>query len=335
LSVDIAEQPGFRIQYQNNLGKKEDWWWRSEILWQNLNQTFFFNGEKAEDVKNKFFQMDMQINRNINPLTDYVGFGLNYESTKLKPTINPEISDNIFNLENYHFSNLELNAHYLYNNLNRVFYATSGRLIHAEVARSLYHTVDVNFIDDNIPNVNGKTSGFTKLNFLVEQRLNFKKRFTAVLGASAGFIFLDEVQSDQNSFLSYGIGGKYFLGGNLVRPRKDNYVFKGLHETELFVTQFMMVNLALQVNPFGSVFLTPHFNIASVGYGGFEDYMKTAFSPKGNWQDLYEPSLLMSGGVTASYNSFLGPLDIDISWVNDINKVRVFFSVGIPLNRSN
>ncbi len=335
LSVDVAEQPGFRIQYQNNFGKEKNWWWRSEILWQNLNQTFFFNGEKAEDVKNKFLQMDMQINKNINPLKDYVGFGLNYESTKLKPTIDPEISDNIFDLENYHFSNLELNAHYLYNNLNRVFYATSGRLIRAELARSLYHTVDVNFVDESITDVSGKTSGFTKLNFLAEQRLDFKKRFTAILGASAGFIFLDEVQSDQNSFLSYGIGGKYFLGGNLVRPRKDNYVFKGLHETELFVTQFMMVNLGLQVNPFGSVFLTPHFNIASVGYRGFEDYIKTAFSPKGDWQELHEPSLLMSGGITASYDSFLGPLDLDISWVNDINKVRVFFTVGIPLNRSN
>jgi NTE family protein len=335
LSVDVAEQPGFRIQYQNNFGKEKNWWWRSEILWQNLNQTFFFNGEKAEDVKNKFLQMDMQINKNINPLKDYVGFGLNYESTKLKPTIDPEISDNIFDLENYHFSNLELNAHYLYNNLNRVFYATSGRLIRAELARSLYHTVDVNFVDESITDVSGKTSGFTKLNFLAEQRLDFKKRFTAILGASAGFIFLDEEQSDQNSFLSYGIGGKYFLGGNLVRPRKDNYVFKGLHETELFVTQFMMVNLGLQVNPFGSVFLTPHFNIASVGYRGFEDYIKTAFSPKGDWQELHEPSLLMSGGITASYDSFLGPLDLDISWVNDINKVRVFFTVGIPLNRSN
>jgi NTE family protein len=335
LSVDVAEQPGFRIQYQNNFGKEKNWWWRSEILWQNLNQTFFFNGEKAEDVKNKFFQMDMQINKNINPLKDYVGFGLNYESTKLKPTINPEISDNIFDLEKYHFSNLELNAHYLYNNLNKVFYATNGRFIRVELARSLYHTVDVNFVDESITDVSGKTSGFTKLNFLIEQRLDFKKRFTAILGASAGFIFLDEEQSDQNSFLSYGIGGKYFLGGNLVRPRKDNYVFKGLHETELFVTQFMMVNLGLQVNPFGSVFLTPHFNIASVGYRGFEDYIKTAFSPKGNWQELYESSLLMSGGITASYDSFLGPVDIDISWVNDINKVRIFFTVGIPLNRSN
>jgi len=335
LSADIAEQPGFRVQYQDNFGKKEDWWLRSEVLWQDLNQTFFFNGEKADDIKNKFLQLDLQLNKNINSLRSYTGFGLNYESTKLKPSVDPEFFDNIFNLKNYHFKNIELNAHYHYNSLDNVFYATEGSFLHAELGRSLYHFADIDYIETANPDVSGKTNGFTKLNFLFEQRFNFKKKFTTILGASAGFIFLDDVQSDQISFLKYGIGGKYFLGGNLIRPRKDNYVFKGLHETELFVTQFMMINLGLQVNPFGSVFVTPHFNIASVGYGGFGDYIKTAFTPKGEWQELLEPSLLMSGGITASYDSFLGPVDIDISWVNNINKVRVFFSVGIPLNRSN
>jgi len=335
LSVDIAEQPGFRVQYQDNFSKEEDWWWRSEVLWQNLNQTFFFDGEKADDVKNKFLQLDLQMNKNINSLRSYTGLGLNFESTKLKPSTNPDFYENIFDLKNYHFRNLELNAHFHYNSLDKVFYATEGRFLHAELGRSLYHLVDIDYIDISNSNINGKTNGFTKLNFLFEQRFNYKKKYTAILNASAGFTFLDDKQSDQNSFVEYGIGGKYFLGGNLIRPRKDNYVFKGLHESELFVTQFMMLNIGLQVNPFGSVYITPHFNVASVGYDGFSDYIKTAFTPKGEWQELYEPSLLMSGGVTASYDSFLGPVDIDISWVNNINKVRVFFSVGIPLNRSN
>lgn len=335
LSIDIAEQPGFRVQYQDNFGKNENLWWRSDVLWQNLNQTFFYNGEKADDIRNKFFLLDLQLNKNINSLRSYTGLGLNYGSTKLKPSTNPDLFDNVFNLEKYHFKNLELNAHFHYNSLDKVFYATEGRSLHAELGRSLYHTVDVDYIDISNPDISGKTNGFTKFNFLFEQRLNFQKKYTAILGASAGFTFLDHLQPDQNSFIEYGIGGKYFLGGNLTRPRKDNYVFKGLHETELFVTQFMMLNLGLQVNLFGSVYITPHFNIASVGYEGFNDYIKTAFTPKGEWQQLYETSLLMSGGITASYDSFLGPVDFDVSWVNNISKVRVFFLVGIPLNRSN
>ncbi len=335
LSIDIAEQPGLRIQYQNNFGKGENWWWRSEFLWQDLNQTFYFNGARANDIKNKFFQLDLQINKNIDPLRSYAGFGLNYESTKFRPVADPEVVENIFDLENYVFKNLEVNAHFHYNSLNRVFFSTEGATLQAEVARSVYHDVDVLFIDNIQENVSGYTNGFTKFNFLFEKRLTFKKKFTAVLGASAGFMFLDDVKSDENSFITYGIGGKYFLGGNINRPRKDNFIFNGLHETELFVTQFMMINTALQINPFGSAYIIPHFSVASVGYGGFGDYMKTAFSPKGEWQELYEPSLLMSGGLTTSFDSFIGPLDFDISWVNNINKVRLFFSVGIPLNRSN
>lgn len=73
----------------------------------------------------------------------------------------------------------------------------------------------------------------------------------------------------------------------------------------------------------------------SVGFGDFNDYIKDAFSPKGKWQDAIENSLLMSAGATVTYKSFLGPVNFDVSWVNDINKVRLFFSIGLQFNRSN
>jgi NTE family protein len=44
---------------------------------------------------------------------------------------------------------------------------------------------------------------------------------------------------------------------------------------------------------------------------------------------------LFSAGATASYNSYLGPINLDVSWVNDINKFRIFFSVGMHFNLSN
>ena len=98
----------------------------------------------------------------------------------------------------------------------------------------------------------------------------------------------------------------------------------------------MMLNLGLQMHLTKSLLLTPHFNIASIGNTGFGDYIKDAFTPGGDWQDSGdEASLLMSGGITASYDSFLGPINFDVSFVNKIKKVRVFFGIGIPLNRSN
>jgi len=335
VTLDIAEQPSFRVHYQNNFGKRKEWWWSSEFLGQFLQQKFYYQGLEAEKLDTDFFQIDNEFNKNLNSLSSYVGLGLNFESTSFKPSSKSEINDNIFNLEDYNFKNIEFNIHFDYNTLNRVFFPTEGRFLYAELSRSLYHHVKYIYSEGNGINVDGKTNGFTKLNLNFEQRFNFSKKITGILGATAGFTFVDNLGLDELSFIKYGTGGAYFLGGNLIRPRKDNYIFKGLHGNELIVSQFMKINLSVQTKVIGNIFVTPHFNIASVGGSGFEDYIKDAFSPKGDWQDLKEASLLMSGGLTASYNSFLGPVNLDVSWVNDISKVRIFFGIGIPLSRSN
>ena len=223
-----------------------------------------------------------------------------------------------------------------YNTLNRVFFPTKGRFLYAELSRSLYHHLNYEFLDYS-PTINGKTNGYSRFNFTFDQRIPLNKKLTGILGASAGFTFVDDLKSDDISFLKFGNGGAYYLGGNIERPRKDTYIFRGLNSYELFVSQFMMLNLGLQANMFGNIMLTPHVNIASVGNTGFSDYIKDAFSPKGDWQNINsnEASFLMSGGATISYNSFLGPVNFDVSWVNNIHQVRVFFGIGIPLGRSN
>ena len=335
VTLDIAQQPGFRVHYQSNFGDRKEWWWSSEVLGQLLTQEFYYEGVKAEDLDNNFFQFDNEFNRNINSLKSYYGLGLNYKSTSFKPANKSEIADNIFGLEDYNFKTIDVNIHFDLNTLNRVFYPTKGRFLYAELSRSLHNNVKYDFSDHSIPNIDGKTNGFTKLNLSFEQRLPLHHKITGIIGASAGFNFIDKLQEGEHSYLVYGIGEAYFLGGHIRRPRKDTFLFRGLNDSELYVSQFMMLNLGLQTHLTNSLLLIPHFNIASVGNTGFSDYIKDAFSPEGDWQDLGEASLLMSGGVTASYDSFLGPVNFDVSFVNRINKIRVFFGIGIPLNRSN
>ncbi len=336
VTLDIAQQPGFRVHYQNNFGHRKEWWWSSEVLGQSLEQIFYYEGVRAEELENGFLQFDNEFNKNLNSLKSYVGLGLNYENTSFEPANKSEIANNVFNLKNYNFRNIEFNVHFDYNTLNRVFFPTKGRFLYAELSRSLYHHLNYEFLDYS-PTINGKTNGYSRFNFTFDQRIPLNKKLTGTLGASAGFTFVDDIKSDDISFLEFGNGGAYYLGGNIERPRKDTYIFRGLNSYELFVSQFMMLNLGLQANLFGNIMLTPHVNIASVGITGFSDYIKDAFSPKGDWQniDSSEASFLMSGGATISYNSFLGPVSFDVSWVNNIHQVRVFFGIGIPLGRSN
>lgn len=332
VSIDIAEQAKFRIQYQKNFGEVKSWWWRSDMLFEHLEQNVYIGGEVAEKMKYNYFLIDNQINKNINSLNSYVGIGLNYELTNITPSIDPKFSDNDLKLDKYKFNNFELYAHYVFNNLNNVFYATEGMFLKASLGKSFYSHANVVYYEDVKEPVEGKSNGYTKTVVEFEKRIPLNKKIAGIIGANLNFIFEDPQLEDEISFYEFGYAQKYFLGGNLPNQRKNSYMFYGLNEDELNVTQLMRLNLGLQFNPIKSIYITPHFDIASVGFSDFNEYKKNAFSPDGNWTEYTETSTIMSAGATAAYHSFLGPISFDVSWVNNVSDLRVFFSVGLILN---
>jgi len=333
VTADIAEQPRFRLQYQKQFGPEKTWWWRSEVLTEFLEQKFYYKGEVADSWKSNYFQFDNQFNKNLNSLHSYAGIGLSYEYSGMKPKNSTELNDNL--IDNYLFKNLEIDAHYLFSKMDKVYYPNKGTFIRLGVARSLIHDVEVNYPDNNAEDVNGSTNGFTKAMLDFERRWAFSDKITGIVGANAAFIFEDKLKSDDYWFSDYGYAAQYSLGGTVTAPRKGSYVFPGLHEDELFVNQMMRLNLAVQINPFSKFYFSPHVNLATVGFRGFNSYIENAFSPVGDWSNGVEPSSVVSAGVNVGYHSFLGPLNFDISYVNDVNKIRVFFSVGILFNKSN
>jgi NTE family protein len=334
VTADIAEQPRFRVQYQKQFGENNSWWWRSELMGEFLNQEIYINGNFADELYYRYYQFDNEFNRNLNSLTSYVGVGFNYERTLLKPKAKPEINDNVLVLNKYHFNNLEINAHYVYNTLNTVFFAKNGSLFKAKIVRSLYTDVDVDSDSEQVGKINGSTNDITKLILSYENRIPMHEKLSLVFNANANFIFEDNIQSNELSFDDYGYGAKYFLGGNLISPRQNSIAFPGLRENELGVNQFIKLDVGFQFNPQSNLYLTPHLNYASVGFQGFETFIKSAFSSKGRWTDQFSTSNLFAIGATAAYDSYLGPINFDVSWVNDINKVRLFFSVGLFLTIS-
>lgn len=335
LTVDIAEQPRIRLQYQKLFGDDKTWWWRSEMLGEFLEQKFFFKGDVAENLKSNYYQFDNQLNKNLHSFHSYAGLGLSYEASLVKPKLDSEINENIFGVEKYLFRNLEIEAHYVYSHMDMVYYPRKGTYFRAGVARSLIHEAEVIYLSDIEEDLNGPTNGFTRALIDFERRWAFNDKFTGILGANIAFIFEDELKSDDLLFSDYGYSAQYSLGGTVTAPRKGSYVFPGMHEDELFVSQMIRLNLGVQWNPFSKFYFTPHVNLASVGFGNFEDYIENAFSPQGDWSDAFETSSIISAGINFAYNSFLGPVNFDVSYVNDVNKVRVFFSVGILFNRSN
>ncbi len=333
ITLDIAEQPRFRIDYQSNFGKQKEWWWGSEIYGAFLNQEIYLNGKSANNLLFNTVEFNNEFNRNINSLKSYVGVSLNYQYTELLPKYNSAGNNNVY-LSSYHFKDVELNVHYLFNDMNRVFFATKGYSLEANINRSLYTDANLVYSDPAL-NINGPTNAFYKMGLDYEKRFEIKKSITGFVGVNANFIFEEKLKANQVSFSDYGYGAKYFLGGIIQSPGGDSFTFPGLNEDELNVTQVMEVELGLQLNPLSKIYLTPHFNIATVGFDNFNEYIKNAFHPDGDWQNHTQTSLLMSAGGAASYLSILGPINFDVSWVNQLDKARVFFSIGLLFNPSN
>jgi NTE family protein len=335
ITADIAVQPRFRIQYQKTFGEQKNWWWRTEVLGEFLKQKFFLQGEIADNLKSRYVQFDNQLNYNLNSRRSYIGMDLSYEYNRLLPEVDPSIKDNILSLDRYTFKNLELGAHYYYSRFDQVFYPDKGMLLRGFVSRSLLHDVDLIYSDPDFDEVIGSTNGFTKFGIDFEYRTPLSAKTTGIIGTNLSFIAQDALKGDDISFTDYGYSAKYSMGGNLIAPRRGSYIFPGLHEDELFVTQMMNLQLGLQWKASSKIFIIPHFNLASIGFDDFSEYFEDAFSPSGNWSQGFETSSIISAGAQIAYNSFLGPLNFDVSWVNDIDKVRVFFSVGLTFNRSN
>ena len=335
ITLDVAETPRFRVQHQKNFGKDRDWWWRTEAYGQQLTQPLFFNNERGYNIRNRYFEFDNQVNRNITSMASYVGFQLNYQYTHLKPKINPAEGDNSFSLDSYSFHTIQIGAHYVYNTFNSIYYATEGTAFKATLTRSLHNTVAVQFSADNLTENKGQVSNFTKVGFELEHRLLFSPTVAGIFGTSGKFILVDAKKEGDLSFYDFGFGAKYALGGNQLDPRRDSYMFAGLNEGELAVTQFTKVNLGVMYNFKPKLYLTPHLDFAVVGFESFNNFTDKVFSASGQWNDFKEVNYVFSSGITVSYNSILGPVNFDVSWVNDLDKVRLFFGVGLQLNRSN
>lgn len=333
ITIDIAEEPKFRLQYQKNFSHDRNWWWRSEVFGQQLKQKVFLGGENVDNLRYRYFEFDNQLNRNLSFFKSFVGLGVKYQNTNLKPTINPELNGNIFSLDKYNFNAIEFYLQYEYNSLNEVHFATNGTFLQSNLSRSLHNTIDVKFSDPTFANVNGATNNYTKLGINFEKRSPVKSKTIAIIGFNSAFIFEDTMGDSDVSLSEFGVGANYLLGGNIVNPRKDSYIFPGLNESELTASQFVKLNLGLQINSMHNIYITPHIDVASVGFGNFDEYIKDAFSPKGRWVNSEQASILVSAGTMFSYNSILGPINFDVSWVNNTDKVRLFIGIGLHFNR--
>ncbi|MGB2232420.1 MAG: patatin-like phospholipase family protein, partial [Flavobacteriaceae bacterium] len=323
IGVDIAEQPKFRIEYQKNFGKEKSMWWRVQVFGQQTKQKYYGNGYLGEILNQNYAKTKIEINKNISPLKSYLGIDLNFETFKSTPELDTDLNNNVYNLNLYYSNNLELSTYFYYNTLNKPFFATKGSSMEVRFSRALRNKVNVEYVEESTNNKLGLTNLYSRITGQLENRKQLNKFVTFISQLDFGFTFVDSNKGNNTNkidFLRHGQGAKFALGGFLNQNQRNGYKFKGLGDSQLLTTQFIKAHFNYQYEISRNIFLTPHINFGLVGFGKFDDFLNEIKLSNSNWSNLETSSLMFTSGITAAYNSILGPVFFDLSYINDLNK---------------
>ncbi|QTE23115.1 patatin-like phospholipase family protein [Polaribacter cellanae] len=333
ITIDLAKNPKIRLQHQNIIGKNKNWWTRTELYANNYRQGLYTAGFKTEDYKYRFQQVKSQLNRNLSSLKSYIGLGIEYENTTLRPQVPIEVSSVKENsISRYRYQNYLATLRFNFNTINKQYFATKGSFVAINYKRSLDNILNVDifsFDNQEYIKLKGSLANYHKLSFLTSNRFSFSPKSTLIAGVTGGFIFEDIVKEDKLSFTDYNVGPSYFLGGNASIARGGSFIVPGLKDGEALASQFLKVDISFQYAFQKKLFITPHLDLVLFGNNTFSNYLKNFTNITSNWNDIEQQTgLIFSTGLTASYNSVLGPIIIDASFVNDINQMRFFVGLG-------
>ncbi|QTD38086.1 patatin-like phospholipase family protein [Polaribacter batillariae] len=334
ITIDLAKNPKVRLQHQNIFGKNKNWWMRTELYINNYVQGLFTDGFRTEDYKYRFQQVKSHLNRNLSSLKSYVGIGIEYENTVLKPLVPLEVSfEEGEGINRYRYQNYLATLRFHYNTINKQYFATKGTSIAVNYKRSLDNTLNIDFFSSDSPediNLNGSLAKYHKFSVLASNRFSVSPKSTLITGITGGFIFEDALKENENSFADYGVGTSFFLGGNASIARGGSFIVPGLKDGEVLASQFLKADVSFQYALQKKIFITPHMDLVIFGNDTFSNYLQNFTKTSSNWNNINinQTGLIFSTGLTASYNSILGPINIDASFVNDISRIRFFVGIG-------
>ncbi len=332
-TIDLAETPRARINYFYYLGKKSHWWHQTELYAENVELNTFVDGTPVPDIINKHFSAVTNLNYSLSQ-TSYWGFGAFWQTSQLKPKVDPrtETNPDAVELIKYNLSNLAAKVHYHINTTDKVYFPTSGTWLKSEVATNFGNPVSAQ-IYINTPDtvidytVKSNLQNYLRFNLRVQRNIPTSKKLTVQLKGQLGFT--QNISSMNDRVSAYGLGAGDFIsvGGQIHRPRANSFTFTGLKEAELAVPQVMIAGANLQWTPSKNIYVIPSVNILAAGYDSSDFWQSLGefnFSSESDDKAFYQ----FGYGVTAAYMSLLGPISVTVSNDSQIDKIRWFLNIG-------
>jgi NTE family protein len=227
-------------------------------------------------------------------------------------------------------------AYLMFDNLDGTFYPHSGLQLYGEVK----------YLTDDIPMTKqtAKYKNFFKTTARVKGYIPMHKRLSMFLGVSGGFIVAKEPY-----YLDFDVPGGWNINRQKIPFIYENYIgglntyttgcfpFTGLNFMQMYGKHVLMGDIGFQIEFWKDLFL-----ILRGSVGRVKENFRDLFREKNlTWEQFYgytvpiiqhvKNDIKYGYGLTLSYNSIIGPIEITLMRGSESNKFLILANMGFRL----
>lgn len=333
-TIDIAEYPKVRLNYQRYINKRQNMWVKGGYHYQFIPFRLYNFGRLQEELTNGYSDFYLSINKAINKHS-YFGFSINRELNIIRPRVNPEdkaISDTLA-LRKLSSSENGFSINYVSNTLNRFLFPTEGGKTDASIKYIPNHQYSIDYYNRGANGV----GQFITIDSMVTQAIKITISHTEITPVNSKVswinnfflgLIIDDFGRKAQPFSRGALASHFFIGGVEQRQRGSSSPFIGYREAELVVPQALVYSSSMQIEFLPKTYLSPAVSLQASGIN-YKDFFKNIDNFNFNYQDFREGVNHSFGyGITFAYNWFGGPISLTVYRSSRVEDVRGYFTFG-------
>ncbi len=336
-TLDIAEYPKMRINYQRFINKKKDLWLKAGYHFEFVPYRLYNFGRLQQELTNTYNNFYFELNKTLDR-NSYIGIGVNREFDVIRTRINPEDRANpdTFAFKRLFSSETGVSVNYVSNTFNSFLFPTDGKNTIASLKFIPNHQYTINYYTPgaSFPSLFLENDTFVtpalKLSFSHSQILPLHKKIAWRNNFFVGVVFDDFTRFNGNEqpFSEGAVTSMFFLGGVEQRQRQNSVPFIGYRESELLASQTVVYSTSLQIEVRSRLYIIPTLSIQASGIN-FKNYFRNISNFNFNYQDFGDGANHSFGyGTTFAYDWFGGPVSLTLYRSSRIESIRGYFTFG-------
>lgn len=321
-SIAISDMFRFKTEYFKYIGSRKTHGIGLSMAYDNFDLPVYENLNRVSIYGQNYFSIDIKYQ--VSSFTvNTAGGGIKREVMGFNPDVlgaTSSFKGAVSHFKAYSFFNL--------NTLDRNYYARKGSKVTAELGYFFNNSASMDvmlrdsfsgsFVQAGIPQAQKDTlisRDYFQFKVFAERYSNIGPRSTLIYGLFSGlslnpFKPLNRVNTVYNNFM---------LGG-LIPNFRNQIPVVGLNDFQISTNNYIGANLSYQYEFQKNLFFTPRLSVG-VFADKLTDYVLTDAV-------LNRKNQLLSYGISAGYNSFLGPLDFSIMRNTQLKSFVFYVNLG-------